>query len=498
MSDVTLPIANGFYQSASLQLSNQECVNFYPNVVQTPALSQETLFGTAGLSGLPTGIPDEIVNTGFADQANRGGIVRDGIAYMVNGSTLYRIDREVDSAGVETFSHTNLGLIEGKKRVSMANNGTQIIILNTEGKGWILDNTDTLTEITDPDFTTNGLPLYVAFINGFFVATTDSKKFINSSLNDGLSWNALDFTSAEADPDSIVAPLVYKNVLYIAGSETIEAFQTIAAATAPFQRQEGFVIAKGVQAPHSLIQVNNTFMFIGGGVNESPAIWALAGNDVKKVSTTAIDTYLNRLSDEEISNIFAMSYAQDGAYFVAFKIEDKTAFVFNTITGKWHEQKSNLLDAKGKTITTAWRVNSIVTAYGRILCGDSQDGRIGSLEITTYKEYDRLIQRTFTTQPFTDSGNVMNVSKLEITCEAGVGDFVTENPQIGMQYSDDGHIFSDEILQSIGSVGNYKNRSAWHKLGRVSRFRLYKFNFSDPVLAAVLKLEGRMRGHKVG
>jgi hypothetical protein len=51
MTDNTpLPIANGYYLSDSPVVSAQQCINWYPNIVDTPALSQETLFGTAGIT----------------------------------------------------------------------------------------------------------------------------------------------------------------------------------------------------------------------------------------------------------------------------------------------------------------------------------------------------------------------------------------------------------------------------------------------------------------
>ena len=54
---------------------------------------------------------------------------------------------------------------------------------------------------------------------------------------------------------------------------------------------------------------------------------------------------------------------------------DERTLVYDVITQRWHERKSvvNAQDIR-------WRVNSLVTAYGRILVGDSQDGRIGRSE----------------------------------------------------------------------------------------------------------------------
>jgi hypothetical protein len=163
-----------------------------------------------------------------------------------------------------------------------------------------------LLKITDSDFTANGDPQFVVFIDGYFLITTDSKKFIVSSINDGLSYNALDFGTAESDPDEIVAPVVYKNQLFISGGKNFEAFQNIGGADFTFQRT-GLFLQKGCYAPYSLVNAQDTFMWVGGGENEGPAIWALNGNSTVKVSTTAIDSLLSKLSDTQ-SQAFTLGH----------------------------------------------------------------------------------------------------------------------------------------------------------------------------------------------
>ena len=246
MPRITLPIANGFYNSDTLAVSHQECINWSPNIVQVQgALSQETLIGTAGITQIST--------TGQVNQANRGSHVKAGLPYFLNGNTLIRVDRSVDLEGLVIFTNTTIGTIPGSERVSMADNGTQLMVLVPGGNGFIIDESiiPIFQEITDPDFTANGNPQFIEYIDSFFIATTDTKKFIKSAANDGLSWNALDFSSAEADPDIIVAPIVHRNRLYIAGSETIEDFiNSPSGADFPFVRG-GLVIPKGVFSPLS-------------------------------------------------------------------------------------------------------------------------------------------------------------------------------------------------------------------------------------------------------
>ena len=472
MPKAILQIANGFYMSDSLPISAQECTNFYPNkITAVPALSTETLFGTAGSTQLAT--------SGVILQQNRGSHTMAGIAYFVNGNAIYRLSAD------NTLS--NLGEISGSGRVSMADNGTQLLILVPGGEGFILtDDPPVLTKITDADFTANGNPQYVVFIDGYFALTTDSKKFIVSAINNGLSYNALDFGTAEADPDKIVAPVVFNNQLFIAGSETTEAFQNQGGTGFPFQRS-GLFMAKGVKAPFSIVNSSDTFMFIGGGENESPAIWAYQGNSYIKVSTTAIDSILSSTSEADVVSAFAWSYAQDGAYFVGFSLPN-TTLVFDTISAKWHERKSNV---NGDTIRS--RINSVTSAYGLILVGDSQDGRIGNLSTEVYTEYGNNIVRRVATQPFQNNMESFTVPSLELTMEAGVGNEAVVNPQIMMDRSTDGgKTFVDQRTRSIGKIGQYNKRTIWRRNGRAARFEVFRFTLSDAVKPVIIQLTADM------
>jgi len=480
MPIVPIPIANGFYESESLPISAQECVNWYPNIVQSAGLSQETLFGTPGTNQLAT--------TGAIAQINRGAHVKNGIPYFVNGNSLYVFSRTVDADLNETFATTFLGTVEGSGGVSMADNGTQLMILVPGGKGYIYNEAagTPFVEITDADFTASGAPQYVAYVDGYFAVTTDSKKWIISALNDGLSWDALDFASAESDPDDIVAPVVFRNQIFITGSETTESFQNVPNGSGfPFIRSNIFM-DKGCFAPLSLISAHNTFMMIGGGINESPAIWQFTGSSFQKVSTTAIDNVLSGFSKEIIAASFSFTYADKGAYFIGFTVDDVT-FVYDVITQRWHERKS-VIDNE----SIRWRINSLVTAYGRVLVGDSQDGRIGELSRDIYTEYGDNIRRVIATQPFSNLGNSVKISMIEVTVESGVGNSDRTDPVISMDVSDDAKTFKYERSRPMGKIGEYYRRAVWYKNGRSPRFRILRFKMSDPVKPVIIKLEAKV------
>lgn len=473
MPATVLPIANGFYVSPSLPISAQECTNFYPNINEVPALSQETLFGTAGL--------EQVATTGTVQNQNRGSHEMNGVPYFVNGTTFYSLVETIVN-GVPVYTLTSYGTVAGTARVSMADNGTQLMILVPSGAGYIFTHTaNTFVTITDVDFVANGLPQFVVFIDSYFVVTTNTKKFICSAPNNGTSWNALDYGTAESDPDDTVAPVVFKNQLFISGSETIEAFQNIGGTDFPFQRT-GLFLQKGVYAPYSLINVQDSFMFIGGGSNESPAVWALSGNSTVKVSTIPIDSILQGLSSDQLAAVFSWTYAQNGAYFVGFTLPT-TTFVYDLTSKRWHERKSVVSGQLG-----AFRVASMVQAYNHVLCGDSIDGRIGLLDPSYYSEYGADIIRTVATQPFQNTMNSFFVPSIELTVESGVGNTTVVDPQISMERSRDGKTWSDPRSRSIGKVGEYDLRPVWRRNGYVNRFEIFRFTLTDQVKPVIIQL----------
>lgn len=482
---VSLPLTNGFYISDSLPISHQECVNLIPVKQQVPTLSDIQLIGTDGITQIATSGDTE-------SDINRGAHVMDGLPYFVQGPTLYRLDRSY-VGGDETFTMTEVGVdpvtISGTGRVSMSDNGYQLMIVVPGDRGFVYNkDTDVLerviTGIFDPD--SDIKPNYVVFIDGYFACSSTDKTWYVSNLNDGTTWDVLDFGSAEADPDPIVTPIVYNNQIFMIGSETMEGFQNIGGSGFPFQRSNIF-LDKGCFAPFSLISSNQKFFMVGGGTNERAGIWQYDDGEFSKVSTNPIDNILGNYTDSQLEAIFALNWAVDGQYYVSFTFPDRN-FVLNTVTGLWHEQKSGIENEYGDLEQTRWRVNSLVTAYGYTIVADSQDGRIGKMDRDILSEYENDIIRLFSPQPISNKGKSFRLPAVELTMEAGIGNGV-EEPMVSMAISEDLKTYQYERSRRIGKIGEYKRRTIWRKLGRIPRFCSFRFRVSDQIKVSIIKLE---------
>ena len=468
-----IPLANGFYQSESLPLSNQRCINAYPHINEAPALSEQSLIGCGGLTQLTT--------TGVGE-VNRGAWSKNGIPYFVNGTSLYRVTRSVAPDGTETFTATDVGTVAGTGRVWMRNNPTQLMILNTDGAGYIYNEDDgtPFQQITDSNFTGQGTPRALEFIDGYFVVTTDNK-IVHSNLNDGLTYNALDYGDAESDPDGIVAPVVVQNQLYIIGEYTTEGFSNVGGSGFVFQRNNVF-IDKGCVAPFSVINANQTFFMIGKTKQETPTVWMFTGSDYKRVSTSAIEDILMSVTDTELADAHAIYYGTNGHYFVNFKFGPHTV-AYDLVTQRWHERQS--YEDEGYF---NWRVSSITEAYGRIMVADTQDGRIGEIDKDVYAEYSNILPVEFSLQPFY-SNKGLALPALELTMESGVGNDDVVDPQVSLQISKDGKTFGSERKRSIGKKGEYNRRIVWRRNGRADRFAVLKFKMTDKANRVFIRLD---------
>lgn len=468
-----LAFTDGFNESRSLPSMNRQCTGWYPKFIENGDAVEKRLYGTPGQV--------EIADTG--SEPNRGSAVMADVPYFVNGTSLYRLNAD--------YTTTTIGTIGGFGRVSMPNNGTQLMILIPGGAGYIYDkDTVTLTTITATGFTDNGAPQIAIFIDGYFMVNTDSKKFIVSGLNDGLTWDPLDFGSAESDPDIIVSLVNFRNEAYILGSQTVEAFTNVGGADFPFQRN-GLILDKGCAAPFSIVATAGTFMFIGAGVNEEPSIYSVQGTQLVRISNDGVDLLLSGLSAAQMAQVNGYTYAQDSSVFACWEFPSETV-VYGLDTGKWHKRTSQVTDAAGAIRTVGWRSTALVAAYGNLICFDTQDGRVGEVGLTTYDEYGEDIHRVFDVTPLRAGKAPLFIPRIEVTVEAGVGNTAAPNPFIRMSTSRDGQSFGGERQRSMGAQGEFNQRSVWRRNGRFPQYAHLRFLLSDQVRPIIVRVDAEI------
>lgn len=478
-----IPLGNGFYESESLPAASMGCQNFRPNYPESDAVSRAQLFPTEGLTQIDT--------TG-ANAINRGAHTLAGEPYFVNNGTLWRLNRTIDGIGNEIFTLDNLGSIPGTGRVSMADNGTQLcIVVPGTALAYIYTKSGGLQQITDPNFIPSpaaSIVNQVRFVSGYFVFAADNAIVFHSQPNDGLSYNAIDFFQYGNARNDVVGIHEYKEQLFVFSdnSSAVYAPTNTTGLGSAFVKIQGYEFSKGLASQFSIFDFDGTFAMIGQGANESPKIYVFTGNDFTPISTTSIEYLLQEYPIEDINNSFGFNYTSRGAVFAVFSLPNNT-FVYDSkasaLAGRkiWHERRSEGLADKSR-----WRVNSLITAYDRLLVGDSESGIIGFIDSDSNTDYGNLRVFDVALPPIENSSNVLFFHSFEIEIESGITNTDGE-PEIALSYSDDAKTFTSLRHKKCGAKGQFKRDVKWFNLGSTNRQRVFRLTMSADERFVLLK-----------
>lgn len=489
MTQITL--GNGFYEDYSLTVSSQRCTNWWPMYVQTQGLSQAVLYPSPGNVEL-----DDLGESEYG----RGTIEFKDKLYVVQNRTLYLIDRVLTEAGVPQFISTALGTIEGTARVFIAKNNTQICICVPGRFLYIYDEVNGVQDISNTFLSAYdgldelSLPETVVYLDGYFFLSNPRYIFA-SNINDGTSFNGLSFGSAEMDPDKIVALFVYRNQLYAFGTEITEVYDNVGTSPFPLLRNDGYVIDKGTSSPHSIVECEESFMFIGGSRDELPAAWRIESGTPIKISTPPIDRLLEALLQEELEVVFANSLSMEGGCFTVFSLPDRTLAhdVHSSRVAQshiWHEHTSFSHGSE-----SAWCVSHVTKVYNLLITTQQFNGKIGNLCLDDFQEFGTQILRTFSSPTVFANGEPIYVDAIEITIESGTSP-LGEDLLLTLSTSQDGgKTWGNQRVRTIGTRGESRKRLVWRRMGRFDRLFNFRLQFSGNAKMVIVRADVKFAGN---
>jgi hypothetical protein len=130
-------------------------------------------------------------------------------------------------------------------------------------------------------------------------------------------------------------------------------------------------------------------------------------------------------------------------------------------------------------------------AFGEVVVGDREDGRLYAYDLDTYTDDGDAIRRMRQTAHVSQDEKLIRFNSFELQVEPGVGLSSGQGsaPVVLLSWSDDGgHTWSNEHEASLGAKGNYKTRVLWRRLG-MGRDRVFRVAMSDPVAVTWLGAE---------
>lgn len=454
------------YTLRSVNLDCQRCVNFYPEVNEMGTGKEREVMALMGTPGL------RLLFDSSSDGPCRGVYTtKRGNLFVVFGSKLYSIS----SNWVKTHIGT---LITSEGPVSMADNGVQLIIVDGPN-GYIYD-----LSFTTPMQKINAAGFYggnrVSFQDGYFIVPKpDTGELHWCALYDGLSWDALNFVTAEGSPDNLVTAVSDHREVWMFGSETTEVYFNSGGFNT-FERIQGAFIEYGCAAPFTPLKVNDAIMWLTTGQNGHGIVMKSVGYKGQRISNHCVETAIQRYGD--LSNTVAWTYQDDGHpfYCLTFEHGDVT-WVYDDATGLWHERTYRNPQTGAQQ---RHRVSYHAFAYTTHVVGDYELGKLYALDKDVYTDVGDPIKRVRSSPHVSKNLNRLKHTLFQLDLETGVGLDGSQqgtDPKIMLDFSDDGgHTWSNEILLDAGKVGLYTTRALARRLG-VSRDRVYRISTTDPI-----------------
>lgn len=443
-----IPIVQGIYTDTAPDFRSFYPRNMMPIPKQT-GISAGYLRPHDGLAELTTS----------TQGIDRGGIEWNNELYRVLGSKLVKIS----STGVIT----EIG--------DVGTDGKQVSFTYSFDRLAVASNLDlfyydgsTLTQVTDPDL---GDVLDVVWVDGYFM-TTDGEYLVVTELLDPTSIDPLKYGSSEADPDPVKALIKLSNEIYALNRYTIEVFDNVGGADFPFARVESAQINKGVIGTHAACKYIGGIAFIGGGKNESPAIWLGSNASVSKLSSKEIDRYL--FEENDLSNIVIESRTDKTHELLYIHLSDKT-LVYDAIASQalsipvWF-----ILD----TNSSQYKAKNFIWCYDKWIFGDPTSNKIGYLNenISTHFGIDN--EWEFQTGIIYNESRGAILHQIELVALKGN---LTDGT-IYTNYSLDGLNYSTEISISINK------RMVWFQQGMMQDQRIQRFRGSSHISVARLEV----------
>lgn len=470
-----IPFCGPAYELRNNWNNVQECVNYFLEQYPAAAGTKWALRGCPGL--------EEWADVGIRSPV-RGMLATEDYLYAVIDKTVFKFDSDGDETEIGNLN-TAIGL------VSMARNPTQIMIVDRSGAGYILTiATDALAEIADADFPEAES---VTFQDGYFIVhQADQATFNISALNDGESWDALDFHSAAWKPDDIVRIFSYQRDLYIFGSLGTEVWYWNGSATAfPYSRRDGTEIEMGLSAKDAPGSINNAILWLGQDEHGYAHVIRSVGFQPQIVSSPAVTEAINSYST--ISDAIGLTYWIDKhpMYEIIFPTEDKSwcfDLSMQNPDQAWHERMSRRQEDDGSITRGRHRINCNAFFAGKQLVGDYSNGKIYEHSRDAYDEDGTTMEAIRTTAGFNANQDLISVSELGVLYGPGVGLVSGQgsDPLSIISWSHDGgKRWSNEHQVSIGKIGEYENRARVLQCGQ-GRNWVVRAKITDPVERDIL------------
>jgi hypothetical protein len=455
----------------------QRRINCYLEPQIDPDRTKLALVGSPGLTAFCTSI---------GNNPSRGlwavNTLTTPLVFSVHGNTLYSINNAAIISSIGTIN-TSSG------DVSMADDGTFLVLVDGTN-GWVYNmGTGVLTKITDGNFTTT--PKTVTWQDNYFIVTSSTnRQFQLSQISPGVDptvWPAVQINFTGSGGGQIQAGIADHSVLELFGDVYTEFWQDAGNPDFPYANIPGSSQEFGLAAPGSLCKYDNSLAGLFKNKMGDVQVSRMAGFRLQKLSTHELDHNINDYTNTADCQAFAYMLKGNPLLQLGFPSAGAT-WEFSGLGQTWGERQ----DANGGR----FRANKFTSFLNRKLVSDYRNGNIYEIDDSVFTYAGDILPMEVWSRHIWNDDKYISIPQLQVDVESGVGLTSGQGsiPQIMLDISKDGgQTFSAVSWSSMGAIGQYTQRVIWRRLGR-ARDWIIKLRITDPVKRVLTGASAEMVG----
>lgn len=446
-------LRNMYYEKAPTNLEDQVSIR------SRPRLRQFAEPGSGPMRGL------------YREGGVLASVGLSGSIIALSGTDLYRVHQ---TTGVATLIGTVTGTLK------MTAEGTADVVMLCCGASLHTTNGTTIATVVMPP----GFSAYaVDYLAGRFLVTSDVGRFYWTPVG-GTTISALDFATAESQPDVLLTHKVVGDELWLFGRLSVEVWQPTGDADLPYQRIDGRIFGIGVTGRETVQKLNvgglDTVVWVG----TDRRVYRTNPNPVK-ISNHDLEERLGRVSDP--TTLYAVVWNWNGHDFWVLHIPGDGSVVYDLATGQWDD-----IASFGHTLFRG-AVGAVGT-NNQPLLGDDTEGVIWEMtEDVRTDDGDPVLFEFTGLLEVADAG--VRLDNISLDLSTGLNPDPEADPSVLMAMSDDGgDSFGPDRKAYIGRQGQRGNVAAWQRLGGLNRpGKVIRWQTTEPLTVRKAKYNSVLR-----
>lgn len=323
-------------------------------------------------------------------------------------------------------------------------------------------------------------PNSVEFHQGWYFFTALEGTCYASQLND-TTFNTLDRTKEQGRGSGLLRAISFRSELFLFGPQEIGVYSGSQATGFPLARQTGIprgLIGQWAIAGHEE-GWSNTLIWVG----DDAVVYRLDGYSPTRISNHDVERDLAAAAKGDRAQIEASVFAAGGHSFWVVSMPGRT-WVFDLVTGEWHERESHGRDR--------WRATLGFKAFGRWLVGDRASSKLLEVREDAFTEAGAPLRWCVESLPGEAFPSRLAIPRADFDFVVGQGRApeggIAADPKVLVGWSDDGGGFwASPLTRSLGRQGQTRTRVSVLRTGMTGvQGRTWRLEVTDPVYVALL------------